>query len=76
MKNMTLYFQRSALKEDTNYQSSLKGMLEPLIAIYGVCSYSPFWKSWGGEALAVRVGEAMKHEADHGQGHHGLGDLR
>ena len=35
----------------------------------------PFWKSWGGQSLAVRMREAVQHEADHGQGDHGLGHL-
>src|SRR4051794_109730 len=34
-----------------------------------------FEKSGSGYPLAVRVGEAVQHEADHGQLDHGLGDL-
>ncbi len=37
-----------------------------------VSAESPFWKSWCGQSLAVWVDGAVEHEADHGQGDHGL----
>ena len=42
---------------------------------YRHASKSPFWKSWCGQSLAVWVGGAMGHEADHGERDHGLGHL-
>ena len=36
---------------------------------------SPFGKSRCGQPLAVWVGEAVNHEADHGGGEHDLGHL-
>jgi hypothetical protein len=47
-----------------------------LCRAFGAEPHSPFWKSWCGQAPAVRVDEAVEHEADHGQGDHRLGDLR
>ena len=37
---------------------------------------SPFAKSWGGQSPAIGMNEAVKHQADRGQGDHRLGDLR
>lgn len=37
---------------------------------------SPFGKSGGWQALSVWVNEAVEHQADHGEGDHGFGDLR
>ena len=34
-----------------------------------------FRRSRGGQALAAGVGEAVEHEADHGEGDHRLGDV-
>ena len=36
---------------------------------------TPFAKSSGGEPPAIGMGEAVQHQADRGQGDHGLGDL-
>ncbi len=68
------------LADSTIYEMEQRGefprrfSLTPRCLVWDLAD-SPFWKSWRGQASAVRVDEAVEQEADHRHGDHRLGDL-
>lgn len=65
-----------ALREESPLLASRNGLSTAEDTMAEVAANCPFRKSGSGQSLSVWVNEAVQHDADGGEGDHGLGDLR